>query len=107
MKTTLDLPNDLVREIKQRAASEGRKVKEVAADLLRAALAPSVETKSPPAAPTPKTLPTMRARSVPTESTAPLTAQEFCDWVKQADLDLEVERYEKALGHQHVDRAPS
>ncbi len=107
MKTTLDLPNDLVREIKQRAASEGRKVKEVAADLLRAALAPSAETKSPPAAPLSKTLPTIRARSAPPESAAPLTAQEFCDWVKQADVDLEVERYEKALGHQHVDRAES
>ena len=27
------------------------------------------------------------------------------DWLKDVDLQLEVERYEKAFGHQHVDRA--
>jgi len=107
MKTTLDLPNDLVREIKLRAAREGRKVREVAADLLRAALAPSAETKSHPAPPLAKTLPTIGASSAPSERAAILSAQEFCDWVKQADVDLELERYEKALGHQHLDRAQS
>jgi hypothetical protein len=35
MKTTFDLPNDLVREIKLRAVNEGRKLKEVVTDLLR------------------------------------------------------------------------
>jgi hypothetical protein len=35
MKTTVDLPNDLVREIKLRAVNEGRKLKEVVTDLLR------------------------------------------------------------------------
>ncbi|NBV87209.1 MAG: hypothetical protein EBS01_13320 [Verrucomicrobia bacterium] len=35
MKTTFDLPNDLVREIKLRAVNEGRKLKEVVIDLLR------------------------------------------------------------------------
>ena len=35
MKTTIDLPNDLVREIKIRAVNEGRKLKEVVTDLLR------------------------------------------------------------------------
>jgi hypothetical protein len=34
MKTTLDLPNELVREIKLKAAHEGRKIKDVAADLI-------------------------------------------------------------------------
>ena len=35
MKTTVDLPSDLVREIKLRAVNEGRKLKEVVTDLLR------------------------------------------------------------------------
>jgi plasmid stability protein len=86
MKTTLDLPNDLVREIKLRAAREGRKVKEVAADLLPAALAPSTETKSPPAASLAKTLPTIGATSAPSERAAVLSAQEFCEWVKEQSV---------------------
>jgi hypothetical protein len=107
MKTTLDLPNDLFQEIKLRAVNEGRKLKDVAADLLRAALTPPGKSSSLPTAAVAKTLPMIKARSAPPGSTANLTAQEFCDWIKQADLGLEVERYEKALGHQHVDRAQS
>ena len=38
MKTTLDLPSDLVREIKLRAVNEGRKLKDTMADLLRKGL---------------------------------------------------------------------
>lgn len=39
MKTTLDLPEQLVREMKLRAVREGRKLKEVARDALTAGLA--------------------------------------------------------------------
>ncbi|MDZ4288606.1 MAG: hypothetical protein U0984_11640 [Prosthecobacter sp.] len=39
MKTTLDLPNELVREMKLRAVYEGRKLKDVAASLLVSGLA--------------------------------------------------------------------
>jgi len=39
MKTTLDLPNELVREMKLRAAQAGRTIKEVAASLLVSGLA--------------------------------------------------------------------
>ena len=38
MKATFDLPNDLVREIKLRAVNEGRKLKDVVADLIRRGL---------------------------------------------------------------------
>ncbi|QTN32481.1 antitoxin [Akkermansiaceae bacterium] len=38
MKTTIDLPPDLVREMKLRAVHEGRKLKDVAADLLKRGL---------------------------------------------------------------------
>ncbi len=39
MKTTLELPGDLVREIKLRAVHDGRKLKDTVADLLRRGLA--------------------------------------------------------------------
>ena len=39
MKTTIDLPDELVRRLKLRALREGRKLKEAAAEVLRAGLA--------------------------------------------------------------------
>ena len=38
MKTTIDLPPDLVREMKLLAVNEGRKLKDVAAELLKRGL---------------------------------------------------------------------
>ena len=38
MKTTFDLPADLVRQLKLRAIHEGRKLKDSVADVLRAGL---------------------------------------------------------------------
>jgi plasmid stability protein len=52
MKTTFDLPPDLVRELKLRAVHEGRKLKDVAADLLKRGLAgPETTPKPKPAKP--------------------------------------------------------
>ena len=39
MKTTLELPDDLMREVKLRAVEENRKLKDTIADLLRRGLA--------------------------------------------------------------------
>lgn len=39
MKTTIDLPDDLVRQLKLRALRDGRKLKDAAADIFRAGLA--------------------------------------------------------------------
>lgn len=39
MKTTLDLLNDLVREMKLRTVHEGRKLRNLAADMIRRSLA--------------------------------------------------------------------
>jgi len=39
MKTTLDLPDDLMREVKLRAVEENRKLKDTIAELLRIGLA--------------------------------------------------------------------
>lgn len=38
MKTTLDLPDELVREMKLKAAHEGRKIKDVVASLIAAGI---------------------------------------------------------------------
>jgi plasmid stability protein len=47
MKTTLDLPQDVVRELKLRAVSEGRKLKDLAADILRSGLEKDPPNKLP------------------------------------------------------------
>ncbi|MGH3442289.1 MAG: antitoxin [Nitriliruptorales bacterium] len=39
MKTTLELPDDLMREVKLRAVNEDRRIKDVVADALRRGLA--------------------------------------------------------------------
>jgi plasmid stability protein len=48
MKTTLDLPADLVREMKLRAEQMGCMVEDVATDLLKRALAPAKSAGSAP-----------------------------------------------------------
>jgi hypothetical protein len=50
MKTTLDLPDDLMREAKIRAATQGKKLKDIMADAIRSGFS------FPPVAPI-KTLP--------------------------------------------------
>lgn len=45
MKTTLDLPSDLVKAIKLRALHDGRKLKDAVADLLRKGLTASTSPK--------------------------------------------------------------
>jgi hypothetical protein len=47
MKTTIDLPEDLVRELKFRAVREGRKVREVAEEVFRRDLAVPVSSRVP------------------------------------------------------------
>lgn len=44
MKTTLDLPDDVVRAVKIRAAEENRRLKDIIADLLRRGLAQEPRT---------------------------------------------------------------
>jgi hypothetical protein len=46
MKTTIDLPDHLVREIKLKAVHDGRKLKDAMADLLRAGLAVNESRRS-------------------------------------------------------------
>lgn len=103
MKTTLELPDDLIREIKLRAVREGRRLKEVVTDLLIAGLNPrgKVAARGKPLA---KNLPLIKVRPAQPTGPAAMSSQEWNDWIKDVDLQGEVERYEAALGHQHVDR---
>ena len=53
MKTTLELPDDLVRRIKMRAVERNQKLKDTIAQLLELGLANVPEDKMPPRAPKP------------------------------------------------------
>ena len=72
---TIDLPEELVCQLRLRAVQDGRKLKDVAADLLRGGLA-MVGTAAAPAAPVirkdPKTgLPVILCRGTPTQPLTP------------------------------------
>ena len=47
MKTTMDLPDDLMREVKIRAVNENRKLKDAIADLLRRGLDLETQDRGP------------------------------------------------------------
>jgi plasmid stability protein len=51
MKTTLDLPDALVKQVKLRALRQGRKLKDAVADLLRKGLAAEKDVDSERSAP--------------------------------------------------------
>lgn len=47
MKTTIDLPDDLIREVKLRAVRESRKLKDVIEEVFRRGLAAPAPSRSP------------------------------------------------------------
>ncbi len=106
MKTTIDLPTDLVRSLKLRALHEGKTIQALAAEILRPV---SVGNRAASRVARPgrklvaKNLPTIAARlleggPVLPQSSWPLSAQEMNDWLKQRDLDLEAEHHEETVG---------
>src|SRR5579872_3006272 len=97
MKTTFDLPESLVNEIKCRALKEGRDESELVADLLASGLPHGDESSAANSQTVPKTLPHIKVRPAQPTDARKLTTQEFCDWIKELELQAEVERYEKAF----------
>ncbi len=96
MKTTVDLPADLVRAFKLHAVHHGLKLNTTAIAILRAQL----EQKTPQARKSlPKTMPLIPARPLTAPRIKPMAAQTMSNFVKQADMDTDTERYEKAFGH--------
>lgn len=96
MKTTIDLPAELVRAFKLHAVHRGLKLNPTAVAILRATL----EEKTPRAQKSlPKTLPLMPVRPLTAPLIKPMSAQGMSDFIKQADMDADTEHYEKAFGH--------
>lgn len=60
MKATIDIPDDLYRQVKARSAEEGRRIREVAAELFRNWL--NQETDAPAASGPPQVNPARLAR---------------------------------------------
>lgn len=93
MKTTIELPNPLVKQVKLRALHDGRKFKDTVADLLRKGLAKESSSKATQARPSITTdkktgLPLIRCnrKASPTEALTP-------DRIAEILLDQEVEWY--------------
>ncbi len=87
MKTTLDLPDDLMREVKIRAAQEGRKLKDLLAEAIRTGL--DVAHAPSPAA-VRSALPLMKLAKAPGKVRA-LTLAESCELIKAAELGMDAE----------------
>ncbi len=88
MKTTLDLPPELVREIKLRAVHEGRKLKDITAELLKKGLKAGSARKT--ARPRRVKLPLVQCRHP-----AELTPEKVAELLSQQ----EVEWHHEAAGH--------
>ncbi len=87
MKTTIDLPEELVREMKFRAVREGRKLREVAEEVFRRGLA----------APAAGTKPGMRNRVKLPLIPAPANAKSFqISGGRLLELEMEAERGDSA-----------
>lgn len=87
MKTTLDLPDELMRAIKVRAAQQDRKIKDVVAELLKRGLSQAESG--------PTTSPTGRVE-------LPLV---HCEHTARADREMTPERVAAALLDQEADWA--
>src|SRR5262245_66270832 len=106
MKATFDLPDTVLQQVHQRAVAEGRAVEEVIAELLTVKPVPAARADAANGLPVAKTLPLLKVLPMPAaQQTRTPDTQEWFDRLKDADVRLEVERYEKALGRKHVDRA--
>lgn len=85
VKTTLDIPDDLLRAMKMRAVQEGRKFKDVAAEIFRRGLAqPNVAANS--GVKQRVKLPLIQCRH-PADSPATLTPDHVADVLLKQELD--------------------
>jgi len=94
MKTTLELPDDLVMEMKMRAVRERRKLKDVAAEVFRRGLMSTEE--SPESAVSKPKRRKIRLPLIPTSPDAPrinVTPQQLHD----LEMEAEYERLKKSF----------
>ena len=94
MKTTLDLPDDLMREVKIRAATQGRKLKDVIAEAIRDSLARPAGrfVEAPPLviSRTPGGFPYIKA--IPGAIKRPATAEEIQRLIDESQLEEDLQR---------------
>jgi hypothetical protein len=91
MKTTFDLPPELVRQLKLRAVQDGRKLKDLATDLLRHGLAASTVSEASPVVKKDKFtgLPVIQCRRAPRggqhptpEQIAAILSEQEVEWMR-------------------------
>jgi hypothetical protein len=96
VKTTIDLPADLVRSLQLNALRRGRKLNVGSIEILRAGIgAVSTHSKRKLVA---KTLPVLKIRPSGSDARSPLSAQEMSDWIKVEELRIEARESEKTPG---------
>jgi hypothetical protein len=88
MKTTLEIPDDVFRQAKAQAALEGRKLKDLVADSLRATLASGVKGRTPRRV----RFPIIKARPG-----APVITKHMVDDSEEQILKEEAEHYAKSV----------
>jgi hypothetical protein len=95
MKTTLDLPGNLVKKVKLHALHEGRKLKDTVADLLRLGLAATHTSPVSVASPGVKTDRETGLPFFPSASNAPITkmrTEEIYALIQQTQEEEDLER---------------
>ena len=98
MKMTIDLPEELIKAIKIRAAQEQRTVRELVAAYLTDGLYPSDTTPAPTATEiemAPWGLPIIR--SIPGSPPCTMTGEETIEFINNALTELDYERYLNAI----------
>ncbi len=87
MKVTIDLPEDLILDLKLKAVHERRKLKDVVAERLRATPTQSTPRRQPKSQEPAQSLPVLKATAKGKVAVAGLSAQQMSDWIKQQALD--------------------
>ena len=82
MKTTLELPDELMREIKVVAAMNDQKLKDVMADLLGKGLAAQDDDGEPLEAVGGVELPLVQTRPTTPPEVGEMDAEAYCAWIK-------------------------
>lgn len=94
MKTTLDLPDDLMRGMKIRAATQGRKLKDVIAEAIRDSL---VSTREAPAEAAPLEISRSASgipyiKALPGSQKPAVTAEQIQRLIEESQLEEDLQR---------------
>ncbi|MEY3896107.1 MAG: hypothetical protein RLZZ214_1627 [Verrucomicrobiota bacterium] len=94
MKTTLDLPDDLMRGMKIRAATQGRKLKDVIADAIRDSLVSKRETtvEAPPLVISRSASGFPYIKALPGAQKPAVTAEEIQRLIEESQLEEDLQR---------------